>query len=121
MDRKHLIDDVATDLILAENDLDRAFASVAALAGRLATARVEAGLAIQVGSSAVRKIASALDALSEVRVTIADAHKDLAVVNRALGQDATRMNGGDKPAQASLADATPTSRNNFGARQVTTA
>ncbi len=106
MNRTEVAVGVAERLFIAERKLDEAFAAFAELAAHLPAARQGADLGIKVGVGAVSSVAVALGQLAAVRQTVADAHDQFAVVQRAIGVRTAMTGGGDKPPspdEASLA------------------
>ena len=97
MDRIEVVEGVAEHLFLAERKLDEAFAAMADLARHLPAAREQAALGIKVGSSAVSRVTQALGQLASTRETIAQAHDEFAVVQRAMGVRTKMVGGGEKP------------------------
>ena len=95
MDKVFVAKRVATKLRSAEHSIDAALIEASELVGELLRARMEVGVAANVGDTAMAKLAAALSALSEARTSMVAAHTDLAEVQLRVGIR-TRMDVEDK-------------------------
>jgi len=86
---------VATKLRSAERSIDAALIEASELVGELLRARMEIGVAANVGDAAMSKLTAALSALSEARTSMVSAHSELAEVQLRVGIR-TRMDVEDK-------------------------
>lgn len=81
---------IARSLGVSENAIDDTIVAQAALMTAIIDGRRQAGMPVQIGHSAFRKAAAALEALAQVRDLVVDCHDDLAGV-----RDHLRMDGAD--------------------------
>jgi hypothetical protein len=75
--RRAVAQDVADRLFAAEEAIDIAIAKTAELTGFMPTARVEAGLACEVGQEALEYAAESFSALVRARAQIIASHREL--------------------------------------------
>lgn len=96
---------VAERLWATEVAIDNALAEAAALAGFMPIARMEAGMAAEVGHDAIVHANAAMNILTAARGRILDAHRVLADVQKVMriGQITATGAWGEKPATGSLA------------------
>jgi hypothetical protein len=99
--------DIANCLIAAEAAIDHALASAATLAAMMPTARLEAGVAAEVGQEAMEFAAKTCAALFEARASVVATHKELAKTKDAVGLRTFAM-GGLMPKASELAGNTVT-------------
>jgi hypothetical protein len=96
--------DIATCLMAAEAAIDQALASAATLAAMMPTARLEAGVAAEVGQEAMEFAAKTCAALFEARASVVSTHKELAKTRDAVGLRSINF-GGLMPKAADLSGA----------------
>jgi hypothetical protein len=77
--------DIANCLIAAETAIDQALASAATLAAMMPTARLEAGVAAEVGQEAMEFAAKTCASLFEARAAVVATHQELAKTKDAIG------------------------------------
>ncbi|WP_162935672.1 hypothetical protein [Tsuneonella amylolytica] len=68
---------IARELQSLENDIDALIAKAGALAGQVATARVDGGYPAATGHRAILKLLSATQKAGEIRSDLVRAHEDL--------------------------------------------
>lgn len=93
---------VADHLFEAEHALDEAIARLASLVAVIPDARPALGVALKTGAPALTKLARTLPVLAELRETVASAHDELAVVQRAIGVRPNMVGGGEKDPNSDL-------------------
>jgi hypothetical protein len=96
--------DIANCLIAAETAIDQALASAATLAAMMPKARLEAGVAAEVGQEAMEFAAKTCASLFEARASVVATHKELAKTRDAVGLRAVNF-GGLMPKASDLAGA----------------
>jgi hypothetical protein len=87
---------VAEELFALEACLDEALNRAARLTGRLATARIEAGLSAVVGQPAFERSTELVGLLGQVRGKAVEAHHALKEMHDSIGLRGVAW-GGDKP------------------------
>jgi hypothetical protein len=85
--------DIANCLMAAEAAIDQALASAATLAAAMPTARLEAGVAAEVGQEAMEFAAKTCAALFEARASVVATHKELEKTKTAVGLRAVSFGG----------------------------
>jgi len=83
--RRAVAQDVAERLFAAEQAIDAAIAKTAELTGYIPAARVEAGLACEVGQEALEYAAESFSALIRARAQIIASHRELNVTKDQIG------------------------------------
>jgi hypothetical protein len=83
---------VANKLFATENAVDAAILEATQLLGGMIEARQQIGFSAVLGSDAAAKIGAALNALTEARAAVVDAHNELAETKLRLGVR-TKMEG----------------------------
>ncbi len=91
--RREVAQEVANRLFAAEEAIDIAIARAAELAGYMPAARVEAGLACEVGQEALEYAAESFSALVRARAQIIASHRELAVNKDQIGLKAYAIGG----------------------------
>jgi hypothetical protein len=87
---------IADQLFEAEYALDEALAKMATLVAAIPAARGDLGVSMKTGASAVTRLAGVVPVLAELRQTVAGAHDELAVIQRAIGVRPNMVGGGEK-------------------------
>ena len=99
--RREVANEVASRLFAAEEAIDTAIARAAELAGYMPTARIEAGLACEVGQEALEYAAESFSALVRARAQIIASHRELATNKDQIGLRAVSF-GSFKPLNAEI-------------------
>ncbi len=95
--RREVAQEVANRLFAAEEAIDAAITKAAELAGYMPTARVEAGLACEVGQEALEYAAESFSALVRARAQIIASHRELAANKDQIGLRTYALGGFGKP------------------------
>ncbi|HEX2559591.1 hypothetical protein [Phenylobacterium sp.] len=95
--RRQYADKVAANLFEAEAAIDAALAKTAGLVGAMPL-RTEAGLSALIGQGAFEWTSKSIQALTEARRAICEAHKELSIAQQQIGLGAVAYgDGGPKP------------------------
>ncbi len=102
--RREVGQDVANRLFAAEQAIDIAIARCAELTGFIPAARLDAGLACEVGQEALEYAAESFSALVKARANIIASHKELNTAKDQIGlRGVTSWGGGvGKPFEAQV-------------------
>lgn len=92
--RRAVAQDVADRLFAAEQAIDVAIAKTAELTGYMPTARVEAGLACEVGQEALEYAAESFSTLVRARAQIIASHRELNAAKDNIGLRTVSFGGG---------------------------
>lgn len=92
--RREVAQDVADRLFAAEQAIDIAIARTAELTGFIPAARIDAGLACEVGQEALEYAAESFSSLIKARANIIASHKELNTTKDQIGLRAVTSWGG---------------------------
>lgn len=101
--RRAVAQEVADRLFAAEQAIDAAITKTAELTGFIPAARIEAGLACEVGQEALEYAAESFSALVRARAQIVASHRELNASKDQIGLRAVSFGGGvGKPFRAEV-------------------
>lgn len=95
--RREAAEKVALNLFETEAAIDAALAKAATFLSVMPQARMEAGVAVQMGNDAIIKAAEAVAMLTKARAAIAECHDELADVQKQVGLGAVMYGAMPKP------------------------
>lgn len=98
--RREAAEKVALNLFETEAAIDAALAKAAAFLAVMPQARMEAGVAVQMGNEALLKAAEAVAMLTKARAAVVECHDELADVQKQVGLGAVMYGVMPKPNEA---------------------